>query len=91
MYSCEFHFFLIYPLICRTGEELGSRGLDAQRLRDENRELEKHEAELDFLISDVANALKLAKEDPTDKPYRYIVSANVLKKGATDSRRDSHP
>ncbi|KHN83170.1 Transcription factor E2FC [Toxocara canis] len=54
----------------KTGQELGSRGLEAQRLRDENRELEKHEAELDFLLSDVANALKLAKEDPTDKPYR---------------------
>lgn len=61
----------------KTGEELGSRGLDAQRLRDENRELEKHEAELDFLISDVANALKLAKEDPTDKPYSYVLYTDL--------------
>uniref|UniRef100_A0A914RK24 E2F transcription factor CC-MB domain-containing protein n=1 Tax=Parascaris equorum TaxID=6256 RepID=A0A914RK24_PAREQ len=69
----------------KTGEELGSRGLDAQRLRDENRELEKHEAELDFLISDVANALKLAKEDPTDKPYRYIDQTLIAIKAPTES------
>ncbi|VDM26150.1 unnamed protein product [Toxocara canis] len=61
----------------KTGQELGSRGLEAQRLRDENRELEKHEAELDFLLSDVANALKLAKEDPTDKPYSYVLYTDL--------------
>ncbi|VDK59555.1 unnamed protein product [Anisakis simplex] len=56
----------------KTNEDFGSRGVEAQRLRDENQELEKHEAELDFLLNDVSNALRLAKEDPTDKPYYYV-------------------
>uniref|UniRef100_A0A0N4VAN6 E2F_TDP domain-containing protein n=1 Tax=Enterobius vermicularis TaxID=51028 RepID=A0A0N4VAN6_ENTVE len=54
----------------KIGDEHGTHGLEAQRLRDENADLEKQEAHLDLLISDISNALKLAKEDPTDKQYR---------------------
>ena len=56
----------------KIGDEQGTHGLEAQRLKDENAELEKQENHLDLLISDISNALKLAKEDPTDKQYSYV-------------------
>uniref|UniRef100_A0A0N5ATJ6 E2F_TDP domain-containing protein n=1 Tax=Syphacia muris TaxID=451379 RepID=A0A0N5ATJ6_9BILA len=61
----------------KIGDEHGTHGLEAQRLRDENAELEKQEARLDLLICDISNALKLAKEDPTDKQYSYIRYADL--------------
>lgn len=61
----------------KTGDEHGTHGLEAQRLKDENAELEKQEAQLDLLISDISNALKLAKEDPTDKQYSYVRYADL--------------
>lgn len=61
----------------KIGDEHGTHGLEAQRLRDENAELQKQEAHLDLLISDISNALKLAKEDPTDKQYSYVRYADL--------------
>ncbi|CAI4227405.1 unnamed protein product [Auanema sp. JU1783] len=34
--------------------------------------MQKEEERLDSLIHDISAALKLAKEDPTDKPYSYV-------------------
>jgi hypothetical protein len=60
-----------------TQDSDGSCGLEAQRLVDENEELQAHEGMLDVLIADVTSALKLAKEDPTDKPYRYSSLSSI--------------
>lgn len=61
----------------KSRDELGSCGVEAQRLREENKDLEKQEQELDYLISNVGNALKLAKEDPTDRAYSYVKYVDV--------------
>uniref|UniRef100_A0A914X8L1 E2F/DP family winged-helix DNA-binding domain-containing protein n=1 Tax=Plectus sambesii TaxID=2011161 RepID=A0A914X8L1_9BILA len=56
----------------KNNDEQGSYGLSAQLLRDENRQLEQRERELDNITVQMRNALKLATEDPTDKPYSYV-------------------
>lgn len=56
----------------RSNDEIGSRGIEAQRLKEEIKSLDKYEQSLDELITSIENALKLAKEDPTDRVYRYI-------------------
>uniref|UniRef100_A0A914E4W2 E2F/DP family winged-helix DNA-binding domain-containing protein n=2 Tax=Acrobeloides nanus TaxID=290746 RepID=A0A914E4W2_9BILA len=48
------------------------RSTEMQWLKDDVNQLANQEAELDMLLSNVTNALKLAKEDPTDKPYSYV-------------------
>ncbi|MFH4979792.1 hypothetical protein AB6A40_006501 [Gnathostoma spinigerum] len=61
----------------KTNDERGSCGLEAQRLTDENRELKRHEETLDFLINDIGNALRLAQEDPADKPFSYTRFSDI--------------
>ncbi|VDN20856.1 unnamed protein product [Gongylonema pulchrum] len=56
----------------KSRDELGSCGIEAQRLKEENKDLEQQEQFLDSLISNVSSALKLAKEDPTDQAYGYV-------------------
>lgn len=43
-----------------------------QRLNKEIADLESQEHLINSLISNMTGALKLAREDPTDKPYRFI-------------------
>lgn len=57
----------------RSNDEIGSRGIEAQRLKEEIKSLDKYEQSLDELITSIENALKLAKEDPTDRVYRYVL------------------
>jgi hypothetical protein len=59
-------------VVCRNNDEQGSFGLSAQLIRDENRQLEQREREMDNITVQMRNALKLATEDPTDKPYSYV-------------------
>uniref|UniRef100_A0A8R1XTK3 E2F_TDP domain-containing protein n=1 Tax=Onchocerca volvulus TaxID=6282 RepID=A0A8R1XTK3_ONCVO len=56
----------------KSNDEIGSRGIEAQRLKEEIKSLDKHEQLLDELITSIENALKLAKEDPTDRVYSYV-------------------
>uniref|UniRef100_A0A915EJ54 E2F/DP family winged-helix DNA-binding domain-containing protein n=1 Tax=Ditylenchus dipsaci TaxID=166011 RepID=A0A915EJ54_9BILA len=48
-----------------------------QRLNKELAEQAEHEHLLDSLISNISGALKLAKDDPTDKPYSYTLFSDL--------------
>ncbi|CAG9536446.1 unnamed protein product [Cercopithifilaria johnstoni] len=61
----------------KSNDEIGSRGIEAQRLKEEIKSLDKHEQSLDELITSIENALKLAKEDPTDRVYSYVKYADL--------------
>ncbi|VDM96589.1 unnamed protein product [Thelazia callipaeda] len=51
-------------------DEIGSRGIEAQRLKEEIKSLDLQEQSLDESIASISNALKLAKEDPIDLVYK---------------------
>lgn len=61
----------------KSNDEIGSRGIEAQRLKEEIKSLDKYEQSLDELITSIENALKLAKEDPTDRVYSYVKYADL--------------
>uniref|UniRef100_A0A1I8EWG6 E2F_TDP domain-containing protein n=1 Tax=Wuchereria bancrofti TaxID=6293 RepID=A0A1I8EWG6_WUCBA len=61
----------------KSNDEIGSRGIEAQRLKEETKSLDKYEQSLDELITSIENALKLAKEDPTDRVYSYVKYADL--------------
>ncbi|KAI1714107.1 e2F/DP family winged-helix DNA-binding domain-containing protein [Ditylenchus destructor] len=48
-----------------------------QRLVKELAEMGDHERLLDTLVTNISGALKLSKEDPTDKPYSYTLFSDL--------------
>uniref|UniRef100_A0A915PPU3 E2F/DP family winged-helix DNA-binding domain-containing protein n=1 Tax=Setaria digitata TaxID=48799 RepID=A0A915PPU3_9BILA len=69
----------------KSNDEIGSRGIEAQRLKEEIKSLDHYEQSLDELITSIENALKLAKEDPTDRVYSYVKYADLrMLPGMTD-------